>query len=277
MSLDEAQQQALVLISELVQELEDIILQVGQNEDFGAAQERLTRWKERAVRRVSEGINRNEGERLAAIGSGGFIAGKPLLNFVREADDCRSFLLVLAEEIKKHPEDVLLPSATAAAPDQPTDAPQTAASQSVFIVHGHDEGMKQAVARTLEKLDFDPIILHEKPDQGRTIIEKLSDYDDVGFAVILLSPDDMAYPKGCSPEDARPRARQNVLLELGYFINKLGRKNVVALYREEEDFEWPSDYSGVLHKPYDESGHWQLELVKELKAAKYAVDANKLV
>ena len=278
MSLDKAQRQALDLIDELLQELDGIVPQFQQDGDSDVAQERLERWKERAVRRVSEDINRNEGERLAAKGSGLFIVGEPpLLNLNRKVGGYRSSLHVLAETIEKHPEEVLSPSATVAAPDQLTDAPQTSASRSVFIVHGHDEEMKQAVARTLEKLDFDPVVLHEQPDQGRTIIEKFSDYADVGFAVILLSPDDMAYPRGCSPKDARPRARQNVVLELGYFIGKLGRKNVVALYREEEKFEWPSDYSGVLHKPYDESGQWQFALVTELKAAKYVVDANKLV
>ena len=90
-------------------------------------------------------------------------------------------------------------------------------SNNIFIVHGHDNEMKQTVARTLEKLDLEPIILHEQANEGRTIIEKFMDYSDVSFAVVLLSPDDLAYPKEQSYEDAKFRARQNVILELGFF------------------------------------------------------------
>lgn len=148
-------------------------------------------------------------------------------------------------------------------------------SNKVFVVHGRDEEMKQTVARTLGKLELDPIILHEKPHKGRTIIEKFTDYSDVSFAVVLLSPDDLAYQKDEKPENAKFRARQNVIFELGYFIGKLGRKNVLAIYRETDDFEIPTDYSGVLWIPFKEG--WQLELVRELNACNYGVDANKLV
>ena len=147
----------------------------------------------------------------------------------------------------------------------------------IFVVHGHENEMKLSVARTLEKLGFEPIILHEQPDKGRTVIEKFLDYSDVGFAVVCLSPDDMAYAKGSPPGKARPRARQNVVLELGFFLGKLGRDRVVALHKEVEGFETPSDYAGVLFKPYDDAGHWCLELVKELAECGYKVDANKLI
>lgn len=150
-------------------------------------------------------------------------------------------------------------------------------SNRIFIVHGHDGEMKQAVARTLDRLKLDPIILHEKPDKGRTIIEKITEYSDVNFAIALLSPDDYAYPKDQSPENAKLRARQNVIFELGFFIGKLGRERVLILFREEENFEWPSDYKGVLYKPYDSSGNWRFELAKELKDCGYDVDVNKLL
>lgn len=149
-------------------------------------------------------------------------------------------------------------------------------SNRIFIVHGHDEAMKQAVARVLEKLGLDPIILHEKASEGRTVIEKFTDYSDVAFAVVLLSPDDMAYSKDQSPENAKLRARQNVIFELGFFIGKLGRERVLILHQQDGDFEMPSDYAGVLYAPYDDSRRWQLDLIKELKACNYDVDANKL-
>ncbi len=149
-------------------------------------------------------------------------------------------------------------------------------SNQIFIVHGHDEAMKQSVARTLMKLKLDPIILHEQPNAGKTIIEKFErDSSLVGFAVVLLSPDDMGYMKDDGAEKAKPRARQNVILELGYFVGRLGRDKVMALKRG-DDLEVPSDLSGVVYTPFDSHGAWEMKLLKELKAAWYNVDANHL-
>lgn len=148
-------------------------------------------------------------------------------------------------------------------------------SNRIFVVHGHDGEMKESIARTLEKLGLESIILREKPSKGRTIIEKFEDYSDVNFAVVLLSPDDKGCPKSEFPDGAKPRARQNVIFELGFFIGKLGRNRVAALYRG-KDTEIPSDYDGVVYIPYDSSSGWKLKLVKELKECGYDIDMNKL-
>ena len=116
-----------------------------------------------------------------------------------------------------------------------------------------------------------PIILHEKPDAGRTIIEKFEAYSDVGFAVVLLTADD----KGCAKSKdstLQPRARQNVIFELGFFIGRLGRARVCALYRE--GVEIPSDYQGILYTAIDSGGAWKLKLVKELRAAGLKVEVE---
>jgi predicted nucleotide-binding protein len=160
-----------------------------------------------------------------------------------------------------------------------TALPLTATEQTndVFVVHGHDEEMKQAVARTLTQLGLNPIILHEQPNQGKTIIEKFEKNADVKFAVVLLSPDDKAYPASASPKNAKPRPRQNVILELGYFVGKLTRARVFALKRG-DDLEIPSDFQGVVYTPYDNAaGQWRFRLVGELKTAGYGVDANVLL
>lgn len=149
--------------------------------------------------------------------------------------------------------------------------------KKVFIVHGHDEEMKQAVARAVEKLELEAVILHEKSNEGRSIIQKLEDLSKVSFVIVLLSGDDMAYEKTNKPETARPRARQNVVFELGYFIGSLDRKHVMALFREDKDFEIPTDYSGIIFEPYDPSGKWKFTLVRELKSCGFSVDANKLI
>jgi predicted nucleotide-binding protein len=137
--------------------------------------------------------------------------------------------------------------------------------------------MKLSVARTIEKLGLNPIILHEQPSKGKTIIEKFTDNSDVTFAIVLLSADDIAYNKNEKPEAAKFRARQNVIFELGYFIGKLGRDRVLALHEQQSDFEIPSDYSGVLFVPFDRAGKWQFDLVKELKALMINVDANNIL
>ena len=147
-------------------------------------------------------------------------------------------------------------------------------SNKIFVVHGHDNEMKLAVVQTLQKLDLDPIILHEKPNSGRTLIEKISDYAHVSFAVVLLSPDDLAYPEEKTPDESKYRAEQNVIFELGYFLGRLGRQNVIAIYRKKKDFEIPNDYNGVLWIEY-KSG-WYFKLINELQASNFDVDANKL-
>jgi len=124
--------------------------------------------------------------------------------------------------------------------------------RKVFVVHGHDEGAREAVARFLKDIGFQPIILHEQANQGRTVIEKVEDHGDVGFAVVLMTPDDEGCAKGGT---LAPRARQNVVLELGYFIGRLGRKHVTALKRG--DIEIPSDFGGVVYETYDASGGWK--------------------
>jgi predicted nucleotide-binding protein len=145
-------------------------------------------------------------------------------------------------------------------------------SRKVFIVHGHDEGAREAVARFLERIGFEAIILHEQPNQGRTVIEKVVAHSDVGFAVVLLTPDDEGCKKG---ETARPRARQNVLLELGYFVGRLGRERVCALTRG--DIELPSDFGGVVYEPFDAGGGWRQALARELEAAGFTIDWNKVM
>lgn len=144
----------------------------------------------------------------------------------------------------------------------------------VFVVHGRDDGAKETVARYLSNLDLEPIILHEQPNQGRTVIEKFEDHSDVAFAVVLFTPDDTGHPAG-KPDEARSRARQNVVLELGFFMSALGRHRVCVLYRG--DVEIPSDYSGVLYLPFDDAGAWRFLLARELKASGIDLDMNKVI
>jgi predicted nucleotide-binding protein len=145
-------------------------------------------------------------------------------------------------------------------------------TRAAFIVHGHDEGPREAVARFMEKLGITPIILHEQPSKGRTIIEKFEQHGDVPFAIVLLTPDDVG---GALPDSLKPRGRQNVILELGYFIGKLGRDRVCAI--KKGDVEQPSDVVGIAYVDYDDQGAWRQKLATELHAAKIHVDWNKVM
>lgn len=158
--------------------------------------------------------------------------------------------------------------------DSVISAPEPGGSghRRVFLVHGHDEAALHVVARFLETLKQDVIVLRDQPNRGMTIIEKFEEYSDVAFAVVLLTPDDLGGPAGGDPGDQSPRARQNVLLELGYFLGRLSRQRVCALYSE--GVEIPSDYTGVLYVLLDSGGGWRLQLAKELQAAGLPIDMN---
>ncbi len=140
----------------------------------------------------------------------------------------------------------------------------------VFIVHGHDNETKQEVARFIEQIGLETIILHEQANNGMTIIEKIEYYtNEANFAIVLYTPCD----KGKSAKEtalAKYRARQNVVFEHGYLMAEIGRKNVCALVKGE--IETPSDISGVVYTPLDSASGWKQQLIRELKACNYEVN-----
>jgi predicted nucleotide-binding protein len=138
-------------------------------------------------------------------------------------------------------------------------------SKDVFVVHGHDDEFKREVADVLRRAGLTPVILHEQPNGGKTIIEKFEKHGGgAGFAVVLLTPDDVGGP---SADQLHPRARQNVIGEMFWFAGKLGRSKVCALKKGE--LEVPSDFAGVVYTPVDERGAWKTDLLKELQTAGY--------
>jgi len=141
----------------------------------------------------------------------------------------------------------------------------------VFLVHGQDNDAKQTVARFLEKLGLEVIILHERASSGMTIIEKFEQNSDVAFTVVLMTPDDVG-SISTDKENMKFRARQNVIFELGYFMGKLGRKNVCALLKG--DIERPSDYDGIIYIALDPNGGWKMLLAKEMKESDIEVNLN---
>lgn len=161
-------------------------------------------------------------------------------------------------------------SGHASAASQTTGREQKDACKRVFLVHGHDKVAMESVARFLSEEGLTPIILHEQASGGRTVIEKLEYYSDVQFAVVLMTPDDVG---GEKEGDLNPRARQNVVAELFYFIGKLGRTKVCAL--KKGVIEIPSDIGGVVYVEMDEHGAWRSDLRRELADADIPVKWEK--
>ena len=148
-------------------------------------------------------------------------------------------------------------------------------SNKVFVVHGHDSGLKAEIEQFLSHIGLEAVVLHRQPDQGQTIIEKFEKYSDVGYAIILLTPDEVAYTvdQGVLPAEERTtemRARPNVIFEFGYFVGKLGRGRVCCIYKGEVVL--PSDLHGLVYKKVDSSFESQaFGLMRELKTAGYQI------
>ncbi|HEY1728723.1 MAG TPA: nucleotide-binding protein [Candidatus Baltobacteraceae bacterium] len=150
---------------------------------------------------------------------------------------------------------------------------------SIFIVHGHDKAMLNAVESFINRLGLQAAVLAEEANEGRTLIEKFEEHSNAVYAVALLSPDDVGRSASARPEDEKLRPRQNVVLEMGYFIGKLGRKGVAAIIDAEKDavVEYLSDIKGLAFVPYDQgNGDWRRLLAKELRAARLPIREDRI-
>ena len=148
--------------------------------------------------------------------------------------------------------------------------------EKVFIVHGHDHASRDTVADFVDNWGLIPIVLDKQPNKGRTIIEKFEDLaDEVGFAIVLFTPDDVGGVASAKHMgELKPRARQNVILELGYFLKAVGRQQVCILHKG--DIELPSDIYGLLYIPMDDAGEWKEKVIREMVEAKVLANANKI-
>lgn len=145
------------------------------------------------------------------------------------------------------------------------------AAPPVFIVYGHDATSRDALELLLRRMGLEPIILQNLPAAGDTIIEKLERYlgehGDVGYACVLLTPDDEGHKAGF-PEQKKYRARQNVVLELGMVLARLGRRRVAILHKE--SVELPSDIAGLIYIAFKERpDEVKAKLFQELRNAGY--------
>jgi hypothetical protein len=238
----------------------------------------------------------------ASLGTGGSMAGSQKLQWPDDNEKCLGLTLLLIDKfaadenfviqfcvrfyysgskivagVHTMNRELLIPFARdykryVMSSGNPNEKLVTPTSNKIFIVHGHDEAALLALARFLEKLELQPVVLKEQPNQGRTIIEKFEACaDDVGFAIVLMTPDDVGGK--ATGDDPAARARQNVIFELGYFSGKLGRGKVCLLRKGQ--VEIPSDLFGIVYTDLDDAGAWQSTLIKELVAAKLPFDPSR--
>lgn len=156
------------------------------------------------------------------------------------------------------------------------DGKAMASNRKVFVVYGHDEIARTQLEALLRRWDLDPIILDQQASSGQTIIEKLEEYgSDVGYAIVLATPDDEG--KANTETDYKLRVRQNVVLELGMFLSRLGRERVAILLKESQNFEKPSDIQGLIYIPFQNKvDEVSISLIRELTRQGYTIDSNRI-
>lgn len=161
-------------------------------------------------------------------------------------------------------------------PQKMTENTTTPTNNKVFIVHGHDERMKEQLEIFLREVGLESVVLHRQADEGQTVIEKFERHSDVGYAFILLTPDDIGYPvaeeaKSDEQRAKEKRARQNVIFEFGYFVAKLSRRRVCCLYKR--GVALPTDISGIIYKEVTSTVESiGISILKDLRAVGYQVN-----
>lgn len=182
----------------------------------------------------------------------------------RFADNTREFNSTFIDYLGDALQDIIN-----ANPELDNIEPRKSKGDLVFIIHGHDNELKREIQLLLQNAGINNVVLHEQVDKGRTIIDKLiGETESAGYAVALLTPDDLT-------DQGLQRARQNVILEIGYFIGKLGKERIRMITKG--DIEIPSDLQGILYEKFDPSGAWKIKLLKEIQAVGIYVDMQNAI
>ena len=270
MDRNEKAQNAIIVLLNLLEELHDIKRNCS-SKGIDLSLAKLERWKDRTVRQISNLVNIEEGTKFFRIEPTNIMMD-PDAGFNYTFEDYSSFLIAIIDELKTHPEDIFTTETYKELPVPPAKPSQENSSKKIFVVHGHDETLKTEAEALLYREGFEPVILHRQLDEGQTVIEKFEKNSVVGYALILLTPDDIGCPKTEREKiNADPnykiqeeyRARQNVIFEWGYFVGKLGRPNVCCILKQPVII--PSDLNGIvdkrIEKTIEERGH---EIIKEM-------------
>lgn len=250
--------------------LQDSFKRFGVNEDFDKFKLQLEMFLKNTFGETSDEFNKFKKIRFLYIGQRGFDGVQVPLDILTYKDGLKStkiLLEIIKENINEYGLTKPQPITT-----QIISEPKKTISNKVFIVHGHDELAIVQVSEVLRKLRLEPIVLKDEASKSNTIIEKIERLSsDVGFGIVLYTACDIG---GKDLNSLQPRARQNVVLEHGYLMAKLGRENTLAL--KKDNVETPSDIQGLVYTPMDEHKAWQYKLVDELKLAGYNVSKDSI-
>lgn len=262
---------AIEVLEERIKGLEKLGQSYSAN-NYDVFFQNLKRWIIDTSALISKYINPKEGKdfKFNLIQQ---MSQDPYSDFIKRTQKAYGFMDSLKNSLQQNPDLFFDVDTKDEKISSTTDETPQISNNKIFVVHGHDEIAKNELEIFLKNSGLEPIVLHRQPDQGRTIIEKFEVYSDVGFALIILTPDDVFYTlneENKKYELAEKRARQNVIFEWGFFVGKLGRDRVCCLHKK--SVELPSDIHGVLYKPFNDSiKDTFYDLLQELKAAGYNV------
>jgi predicted nucleotide-binding protein len=242
-------------------ELAERGMQTRSEADYDEWLQAMERWRRMGEAVLAKVYGENSGQHEDFKGAGNVMiafAGTPWnvdqVQAVQRLNSRNNVIVGLVEQLDLVDE----PSEAASKPS----ASLNGSPLGVFIVHGRNQAVRESVARLLEKAGREVVILHEQANKGRTLIEKFEDHAaTAGFAVILLTGDDVGGPDNTH---LQPRARQNVVFEMGFFYGCLGRDHVAVLY--EPGVEKPSDIDGIVYIGLDVAGAWKTRLLDEMTA-----------
>jgi predicted nucleotide-binding protein len=263
-------------LEERIEEGENILkVNINTVEDFNKLKSNYSSWHDYNLELLKQSFNKTHNEYRddydkTAEWSGMFLGGRR-----SPAEQLEAFaekFTAKIDSLKKLEQKLPLLKSTEEDTESEVEAINQVNMSQVFIVHGHDDLAKVETARFIEKLGFEPIILHEQASSGQTIIEKIESYSNVGFGIVLYTACDIGAKKG-EEANLKSRARQNVVFEHGYLIGKIGRKNVSALVKG--NVETPNDISGVVYISMESD--WKLDIAKELRESGYPIDMNKVI
>lgn len=204
----------------------------------------------------------HEGVKVNLYDSGRFAFGGPKSGFKAEVE----------QFVNAGPDG----AASGSKPGPSQERDRQASEKRVFIVYGHDTVARNGLELILRRVQVNPIILENIPGVGDTLIEKLESLTEADFACVLLTPDDVGASRSAA-DNLRPRARQNVVLELGMVLSRLGRHSVAILVKG-DDLEKPSDIDGLVYIPYEsEVGEAATALGAALASAGFDIDIRDLL
>ena len=261
--MDQVEQKIHILDVQM-NKLDSIVTTAENDNDFDAAEERLRRWKGRTVKLISEEVGPNEGQMLEERSINVSYLGNPLATLNTEADVYRGFLQALIEELKEHPGELLSASFVTGTSISQTVLEQHVQSNVVFIVHGHDDANLLRLENLLkDRWGLESTVLKYEAGKGRTLIEKFEqEAQGAGYAIILLTPDDLIQ----TPDKDYTQARPNVVFELGWFYGRIGREKVCILSKRGTNIH--SDLAGINRIDFNDSIEEAfLSIETELKSA----------